>query len=420
MLSKNHHIAQAPAYVHQFSCIGSSCPDTCCKGWKVDIDKKTYKKMRDLKGTELADRVKKYIKINPAGSGNSHAQVAMGPDLSCAMLDEERMCSIQKQLGADYLSHTCSTYPRKIVQYGRTKEMYATLSCPEAARLCLLNESPWALEPMDLNIPIGKPLLMQGGFRRGSEGTISHNFELIRSFSLDISMNRSMPSWKRMLLLGLTCQKIDELVANKPDQFDAHLEQVILESRLAALNGTFSEQVESILPIAKIKTQQAMLIKRMTQARINMTSVDQRPFFNPTFLKCIALTADGYNKTLDEVEDSNDLIYYDQFEKFDASKPHILENYLINSLHVSLFPMGVKPTLLEQWSDMMIRYALIRFYLKGMSESLGEKFGEADCIDLIYSFSKVVEHNSAFLPKINQLLKEEGIEGTATIAILIR
>jgi len=421
MLSKNHHIVQAPAYARQFSCIGSSCPDTCCKGWNVDIDKKTYKKMRELKGNDLADRVKKYIKITPGGSGNTHAHIAMGPDLSCAMLDEERMCSIQRQLGADYLSHTCNTYPRKIFQYGGTKEMYLTLSCPEAARLCLLNEDPWSIEPMDLNVPIGKPILMQGGFKRGlGEGVISHNFELIRSFSLDMCINRSMPSWKRMLLLGLTCQKIDQLVANNPDQIDARLEQVLLESRLAALNGTFAEQVELILPIAKIKVQQAMLIERMTQERINMTSLDQRSFFNPTFLNCIALAADGYNKTLHEVKDSNDLNYCSNFEKFDASNPHILENYLINSLFVSLFPMGIKPGLFEQWSDMMIRYAMVRFYLKGMSESLGEKFGESDCIDLIYSFSKMVEHNPAFLPRIYRMLKEDGIEGTATIAILIR
>jgi hypothetical protein len=55
-----------------------------------------------------------------------------------------------------------------------------------------------------------------------------------------------------------------------------------------------------------------------------------------------------------------------------------------------------------------------------MSESLGSDFSEKDCVDLIYSFAKVIEHNSTFLPRIKAMLKEADIDGIATIAILIR
>jgi len=420
MLSKNHHIAQAPQYVHQFKCIGSSCPDTCCNGWSVDIDKNTFKKMRDLKGTELASRVKKYFKINPEGRGNSFARVTMGSDLKCPMQNEEKLCSIQVEIGAEYLSHTCKTYPRKIVQNSLVKEMYTTLSCPEAARLCLLSQDDWSLKPLDLGVPIGKPMLVQAGFKKEAEGTTSFNFEMIRAFTYELCRGRNMPSWKRMLLLGLTCQKIDAMVESKPENFDAHLEQCILESRLSSINGTFSEQVENILPIAKVKHLQASLIKLMTEERLRMTRADQRPFFNETFIRCIKQTVDGYNKSLKASNQMDELTTFARFEQFDASKPHILENYLINGFFSSLFPMGNKSSLVNQWGDQMIRYALIRFYLKGMSESLGSDFSEKDCVDLIYSFAKVIEHNSTFLPRIKAMLKEADIDGIATIAILIR
>jgi len=84
--------------------------------------------MQKLKETDLALRVKKYFKINPGGSHHNYAMVMMGADLSCPMQDEDKLCTIQGELGAESLSHTCKTYPRKIIKYGDTKEMYATLS----------------------------------------------------------------------------------------------------------------------------------------------------------------------------------------------------------------------------------------------------------------------------------------------------
>jgi hypothetical protein len=229
-----------------------------------------------------------------------------------------------------------------------------------------------------------------------------------------------MPTWKRVLLIGFTCQKIDELVESKPDQLDSHLEQILLESRLAAINGTFAEQVENILPISKVKHHQAMIVYHMTQMRKDVSTNEQGRFQNKTFLRCIDLAGDGYNKTLEQANDLEALVSYSSFEKFDASKPHILENYLINLYYSSLFPMGNKLKLHDQWSDMTIRYALVRFYLKGIAESLGSQFDEFSCIDLIYSFTKENDHNSVFLPRMHHLLKSEGLDGTAALAILIR
>ena len=32
-----------PQYFKNFTCIGSDCEDSCCIGWRVDIDHNTYK-----------------------------------------------------------------------------------------------------------------------------------------------------------------------------------------------------------------------------------------------------------------------------------------------------------------------------------------------------------------------------------------
>lgn len=43
-------------YMKTFKCIGGSCPDNCCIGWDVDIDKKTYDKYKTASSSTLHSR----------------------------------------------------------------------------------------------------------------------------------------------------------------------------------------------------------------------------------------------------------------------------------------------------------------------------------------------------------------------------
>ena len=38
----------SPQYVDKFSCLGSKCPETCCHGMSIDIDKKTHSKYQKI------------------------------------------------------------------------------------------------------------------------------------------------------------------------------------------------------------------------------------------------------------------------------------------------------------------------------------------------------------------------------------
>jgi lysine-N-methylase len=58
---------------------------------------------------------------------------------TCAFLNEERLCGIQKHFGAAKLSAACSTYPRESVERFGHMETALNLSCPEAARLTLFD-----------------------------------------------------------------------------------------------------------------------------------------------------------------------------------------------------------------------------------------------------------------------------------------
>ena len=132
-----------PQYAKAFRCIGSECEDTCCRGWEVPIDKPTYEKYKSTPGLQPVLQQLVLITSNPTDSHHAHIQLT--PSFTCPFLAADRLCSIQKKHGEDYLSVACSTYPRVTRRIDGLMEKALLLSCPEAARLVLLN--PALLQP---------------------------------------------------------------------------------------------------------------------------------------------------------------------------------------------------------------------------------------------------------------------------------
>ena len=42
-----------PQYYDKFKCIGSECPETCCQGWQITLDKETFNKYQKLDNLNL-------------------------------------------------------------------------------------------------------------------------------------------------------------------------------------------------------------------------------------------------------------------------------------------------------------------------------------------------------------------------------
>ena len=51
-----------PDYYKDFQCIADKCKDSCCIGWEIMIDSKSYKKYQNVKG-EFRDRLMKGIDL---------------------------------------------------------------------------------------------------------------------------------------------------------------------------------------------------------------------------------------------------------------------------------------------------------------------------------------------------------------------
>ena len=122
-----------PHYYRKFQCIGSECPDTCCAGWEIMIDKKALKQYGKAEGT-FGNRLKNSIDWKEGSFLRCHGR--------CALLNEENLCDLYIEQGKDSLCRTCRRYPRHTEEFEGCREISLCLSCPVAAELILGCKEP--------------------------------------------------------------------------------------------------------------------------------------------------------------------------------------------------------------------------------------------------------------------------------------
>lgn len=138
-------------YMKKFTCIGPDCEDTCCSGWKVHLYRKDYTKIKKLLDQDQAlARYRPCLKANPKGERfeESYGALDFGTQGQCGMM-VDGWCLLHRDHGEKMLPTVCATFPRLIYEMRDGWEVHGRLSCPEAARLCLLSPTPPVLEDDD-------------------------------------------------------------------------------------------------------------------------------------------------------------------------------------------------------------------------------------------------------------------------------
>ena len=129
-----------PSYYNDFTCIGSKCSDSCCIGWKIDVDLACHNKHLELNKKSGDKHIDRFLmSSNPSVS--KFSSIKKKKNGNCSFLDESNLCSIQRRFGEDYLPDTCQTFPRRRVNFDEINVKTLSLACPEAARLCLTKKN---------------------------------------------------------------------------------------------------------------------------------------------------------------------------------------------------------------------------------------------------------------------------------------
>lgn len=404
-----------PTYMKEFKCIGSTCEDSCCAGWGITLDKGTYKKYKTSKNIKLKDLFQRNITRNRTKNPNNqnYAKINLNNKGECPFLNNEKLCNIQLELGEKYLSNVCTTYPRISSIINGQMEKSAVTSCPQVARLALLNQDGIQFEEVNedsnaKNFIISNINNEDALYKNKAEKYI---FE-IRMFSIQIIKSRDYELWERMIILGLFCKAINETC--EKNEVDS-IPKVIENYTEMIMQGIFKD---SLKDITSQNTIQMEILKELAEEKIFIGVSNQR------YVDCFSdfLLGIKYNGniSLDELANNYNKAYNDYYSKLMLKYEYILENFLVNQIFLRVFPFSKGFNIYDNYVLLTIEYSLIKMHLIGMSGFYKETFNVDLVIKLIQSFSKVVDHSDDYLKHIMKLMKDNEYTSIAYMTILVK
>lgn len=331
-----------PRYFGDFKCIGGTCTNSCCLGWRIDWTREEIDKV--LNAPECSDELKALVDRSFVKLEDSDIHiVTLGAGGRCPFLTEDNFCKIQRELGAEYLSNTCSIYPRHHMIAGETVYRYCNMSCPEIMRKLLNDE-----KSMDLvNVPIKQAVNIKGAVMNNEKSLTEHpelkyRGELLEFF-YEIIADKKHDIETSIILGALAAQTLSKVVASK--DYDG-IPEAIKQIKPQLHNGAQLKTIENIKPNYNVKLGAAgEMIKTLFAVNIMSAVTDRegKPNIDLYLLgeKRLAETFAGRQFYLRNIA-LNLLLEFTLPFKFEDKT--IFENYSIFAAAFALFKLNVIAT----------------------------------------------------------------------------
>lgn len=149
-----------PSFYKNFKCIAGACPDSCCQGWEVDADLDSLAFYKTLDSSlEIKQRIDRVLDKDEFGN----TIFTLAQKKRCPFLNDDNLCDMHIALGQEHTPVTCRNFPRFIYDFGGTRELGVSFSCPVAADMMYnldghmtfdteINDEPPALNDIDANL----------------------------------------------------------------------------------------------------------------------------------------------------------------------------------------------------------------------------------------------------------------------------
>jgi lysine-N-methylase len=397
------------------------------------VDQGTYEKYRSHE--ELKQHVGTLIVLNTSSSSTSdYARMPLSQAGGCGFLEADRMCGIQRKYGEQMLSATCTTYPRALSTTAGRSDEALHLSCPEAARITLLDVSllgsgAWQTIGAERYVAVWK-----------DAGRPMHRDDVrlaVREFAVLLVTDRTYPIWQRLYLLGLLTTRLEAMSGATPvmDWCDANPAKVA--SLLAEMARTASAgRLRGMMDAIRVNpAEQLQTLAELLRIRLQAGSV------SPRFLECLIDFEEGLGtssaKSEAEILAAYRAGYQETLQPYLEANQHILENYLTNYIFKNCYPFGRqsgKPAMQgasgaiavpvvsaeDEHLSMCAQVALIQSLLVGIAARHRADFCEAHVVKLFESFARTIEHSTQAVDAISDLVKSRGLKNLPGIALLLR
>ena len=122
----------SPDYYKEFKCIAGDCPDSCCQGWEVDADEDSLEYYKTLSPElEIKRRIDSVLDKDEFGN----TIFTLAKKKRCPFLNDENLCDMHIAIGGEHTPMTCRNFPRFFHNFGGTREIGISFSCPVASKL---------------------------------------------------------------------------------------------------------------------------------------------------------------------------------------------------------------------------------------------------------------------------------------------
>lgn len=203
-----------PKYFSEFQCAGGDCLDNCCYGWRIDWYKNEIEKVKNA--LNISQELKELVENSfaPYDEEQGKYMIKFSENPKCPFQTDDGLCIIQKELGAEYLSNTCTIYPRNNISTDNMIYRYCSTSCPVIIKKLLNEENSADLvsEPIKDNLKRIITINNKNTDKKYPER--NYRGELLEFFR-DLISDKKISVESAIILGALAAQKLTELVALK-------------------------------------------------------------------------------------------------------------------------------------------------------------------------------------------------------------
>ena len=391
-----------PRYFNDFKCAGGTCSYSCCIGWRIDWEEQEVDKVKNAPGCsqELKDLCEKCFEYREE---TKKYAVVLGEKDRCPFLTEDNFCKIQRELGAEYLSHTCASYPRSYLIIGDVAYRHCNMSCPEIMKK-LFNDAK-SMDMLNADIRTAQRIIVD--ILNNPESVAEHP-ELkyaaeIKEFFYDIISDKKLPLETSIILGALAAQSLTKIVNAK--QYDM-IPEALKSLRAQMHNGAQLKSIENINPNYNIK--------------LGIVDKLLREVFSTSVM--VSLNDDEGVLNIDIYRRAEYLL-----EKEFESRPFVWRNIALNLLLELKTPFKLKDnTIFENYSLFVISYALIRHNALTVVEfnDRADEDTHFNTQEAMFTFNSALSrrlcHNNDRLKIVLKRLQDFKISSPAYLALLVK
>lgn len=336
------HVFFVPDYYPAFSCKCSACRATCCKGWNISITMQEY---FHLLGMNCSPALRRRLDtaFHPADHPEPHRYAVITPNWrgECPLLDEDGLCTLQKECGEDAMSGVCRYYPRTPKsRFGYTCTL--TGSCEGVLELLYDRQEPVRMIPMELSWDIDMPAPDKNEQLRLA-------WQTLRKKAFAILQNRALSLPARLETLS---SHVDRLMAAPGNEAAFQLLSAVDPNVFQAQSGVFPTEEEAFCALLQLADWLCLGSQSMEDLWLSCRDALQLPLDRHDYTAASTAIALRLHKQ----KAAEFLKRYPHWEIY-------FENLLINHLLDDDYPFSERHEDVRLKQEAMnLTYALLRFF----------------------------------------------------------